>query len=143
MEEKYEAALKCLKKHNQEHILKNYEKLSETKKEKLLNQILTIDLNQIGELYESTKKEINFANDKIEPIDYVEKAKLSKEDFEKYKQLGENAIKQGKYAVVTMAGGQGTRLGHSGPKGTFMLGLPNDKSIFEILIDSIKENNEK
>ena len=144
MEEKYEAALKCLKKHNQEHILKNYEKLSETKKEKLLNQILTIDLNQIGELYESTKKEINFANDKIEPIDYVEKAKLSKEDFEKYKQLGENAIKQGKYAVVTMAGGQGTRLGHTGPKGTFKVCLKTgEKYLFQIIVESLQKANEK
>ena len=42
-----------------------------------------------------------------------------------------------------MAGGQGTRLGHNGPKGTYMMGLEEDKSIFEILIDSIKQNNEK
>ena len=42
-----------------------------------------------------------------------------------------------------MAGGQGTRLGHSGPKGTFKLGLKEDKSIFEILIDSLKKANEK
>lgn len=36
-----------------------------------------------------------------------------------------------------MAGGQGTRLGHNGPKGTFDLGLPNHKSIFEILCDTL------
>ena len=143
MEEKYEAALKHLEKYGQEHILNNFEKLTQDQKEKLLDQILTIDLNQIKELYESTKKEINFANDKIEPIDYVDKSNLSQEELKKYLDLGERVIKEGKYAVVTMAGGQGTRLGHSGPKGTFKLGLENDKSIFEILIDNIKENNEK
>ena len=42
-----------------------------------------------------------------------------------------------------MAGGQGTRLGHNGPKGTFKLGLNPDKSIFEILADSLKESNDK
>ena len=36
-----------------------------------------------------------------------------------------------------MAGGQGTRLGHNGPKGTFDLGLENHKSIFEILCDTL------
>ena len=36
-----------------------------------------------------------------------------------------------------MAGGQGTRLGHNGPKGTFDLGLPSHKSIFEILCDTL------
>ena len=143
MEEKYESALNCLKKYGQEHILNNYESLSEENKEKLLNQILTIDLKQFTDLYESTKKEIDFANDKIEPIEYVDKSILNSEQLKKYNELGEEKIKNGKYAVVTMAGGQGTRLGHNGPKGTFKLGLENDKSIFEILIDSLKVNSEK
>ena len=34
MEEKYEAALNCLRKYNQEHILKNYENMSQNQKEK-------------------------------------------------------------------------------------------------------------
>ena len=38
-----------------------------------------------------------------------------------------------------MAGGQGTRLGHEGPKGTYDLGLPSHKSIFELLCDTLKE----
>jgi len=143
MEEKYELALNCLKKYNQEHILNNYEKLSEENKEKLLEQILSIDFAQINNLYEETKKVVSFANDKIEPIDFIDKSALSQEELNKYNTLGEEAIKNGKYAVVTMAGGQGTRLGHNGPKGTFMLGLENDKSIFEILIDSLKRSNEK
>ena len=143
MKEKYEAAMNCLKKYNQEHLLNNFENLSDEKKEKLLDQILTIDFDQITELYESTKKEVSFANDKIEPIEYVDKSALSEDELKKYDDLGDNEIKQGKYAVVTMAGGQGTRLGHNGPKGTFMLGLEKDKSIFEILADSLNANNEK
>ncbi len=35
--------------------------------------------------------------------------------------------------------GNGTRLGHSGPKGTFDFGLKNHKTIFEVLCDSLKE----
>lgn len=143
MDEKYQAAVDYLKKYNQEKILKNYEKMSEEEKANLLDQILTIDLEQISELYKNTQKEINFANDKIEPIDYIDKSKLSEAEYKKYETIGEEAIKKGKYAVVTMAGGQGTRLGHDGPKGTFMLGLEEDKSIFEILIDSLKKSNEK
>ncbi len=143
MQEKFEEALNCLKKYGQEHILNYYDKLSDEKKEKLLNQVLTIDFEQITELYNSTKNQVNFANDKIEPIEYIDKSALSSEELNKYNNLGEEAIRQGKYAVVTMAGGQGTRLGHNGPKGTFMLGLEKDKSIFEILIDSLKESNQK
>ena len=143
MNEKYEVALNRLKENGQEHILNCYEKLSDAEKERLLNQILSIDFEQIRSLYESTKMQVSFANDKIEPIDYVDKSALSEDELKKYNDLGEKEISQGKYAVVTMAGGQGTRLGHSGPKGTFKIGLENDKSIFEILIDNLKENSEK
>lgn len=80
---------------------------------------------------------------KIEPIDYTDKSKLSKEEYEKYKAIGEKKIKEGKLAVVTMAGGQGTRLGHSGPKGTYDLGLDTHKSIFEILTDTLNEARKK
>lgn len=143
MEENYEKALNIIKKYNQEHLLNNFENLSQDKKEKLLNQILNIDFDQIKNLYELTKNEVSFANDVIEPIDYVDKSSISEEELEKYNKLGEEKIRQGKYSVVTMAGGQGTRLGHNGPKGTFMLGLNPDKSIFQVLTESLKHNNEK
>lgn len=35
--------------------------------------------------------------------------------------------------------GNGTRLGHNGPKGTFDLGLNSHKTIFELLCDNLKE----
>lgn len=58
--------------------------------------------------------------------------------------LGEVAIRKGEYAVVTMAGGQGTRLGHTGPKGTFKLDVyGKGKYLFEILAENLKEANEK
>ena len=43
-----------------------------------------------------------------------------------------------------MAGGQGTRLEHPGPKGTFKLDVyGKGKYLFEILIDNLKEANKK
>ena len=42
-----------------------------------------------------------------------------------------------------MAGGQGTRLGHDGPKGTFMLNLKPAKSLFEIFCDKLIKIKEK
>ena len=138
MEEKLLATKEILKKYGQEHLLENYENLSEENKNVLLNDILTIDFGEIAELYEQTKHKVEFENCKIEPIDHVEKAKLSDEELRKYSEIGIQEIKKGKLAAVTMAGGQGTRLGHNGPKGTFDLGLESHKSIFEILCDTLK-----
>lgn len=62
---------------------------------------------------------------------------MSDEDQEKYTKLGEDIIKNNQYAVVTMAGGQGTRLGHKGPKGTFLIDvLPEPKYLFQILAET-------
>ena len=132
MEEKYEAAKKILEKYNQEQLLSNYDKLTDDKKVELLNEILTLNFNQINELYKKINVTVDFKNSKIEPMEYTDKSTLSDDELKNYEKIGLEAIKAGKLAAVTMAGGQGTRLGHSGPKGTFMLGLPNDKSIFEI-----------
>ena len=143
MKEKYEEVKEILNKYNQQHLLVNYDNLSESDKEKLLDQILGIDFKQILSLYENTKKEITFGESKIEPIPYVDKAKLSEKEYKEYEKLGTEVIKNGKYAVVTMAGGQGTRLGHKAPKGTFEIGKGVNKSLFEALSDTIKEANEE
>ena len=70
----------------------------------------------------------------IEPVEAISKETLSKEDYEKYNSLGENLIRNGQLAVCSMAGGQGTRLGHNGPKGTFVVNFTKipPKSIFQI-----------
>ena len=55
-----------------------------------------------------------------------------------YIQVGKEAIRKGKYGVCILAGGQGSRLGHPGPKGTYMLDLGDTKkSIFQIHIENI------
>ena len=85
-----------------------------------------------SEIYLIEKYKYVFLLPKINEITFsnVEKEKMSKEEKEKYDQIGIEKIKEGKLAVVTMAGGQGTRLGHNGPKGTFDIGLESHKSIF-------------
>ena len=133
-----------LREYNQDHIIRLLEKLDEEKKQELTKQIQGIDFHQIMELYNNTKKEIKFKESKIEPLKYLDKAKLTEMQRQEFDKLGEEIVKSGKYAVVTMAGGQGTRLGHQGPKGTFKLDVyGKGKYLFEILIDNLKEANQK
>ena len=142
MENKYNEAKRILEQFNQTHLLSQYEKLDNEKKEYLLNQIINIDFDGLNKLYENTKKEIESGKDLIEPISYIEKEKIL--DYEKYMEIGAEEIKNGKLAVVTMAGGQGTRLGHNGPKGTYILNIkPEAKSLFEILCDNLKDAKNK
>ena len=137
-------AIDKLKEYGQNHIVNILEKLDETKKQELIEQINKIDFHQMMELYQNTKKEIEFKESKIEPVPYLDKAKLTKDQREEFDKLGEEIVKNNQYAVVTMAGGQGTRLGHTGPKGTFKLDVyGKGKYLFEILAENLKDLKEK
>ena len=131
-----------LKKYNQEQLLNGYENLDEHKKKELLNQIKNIDFELMNSLYLTTKQEIKHNSDEITPMEYMDKYKLY-DDYKYYENIGKKAIKDGKLAAVTMAGGQGTRLGHNGPKGTYDIGLNSHKSLFELLCDRLKEEGKK
>ena len=142
MDRKQEA-IELLKEYNQEHIIRFLDKLDEEKQEELIKQIHRIDFHQITELYNNTKKEIEFKESKIEPLKYLDKAKLTDRQRKTFDELGVASIKSGEYAVVTMAGGQGTRLGHQGPKGTFKLDVyGKGKYLFEILAENLKQAKE-
>ena len=90
-------------------------------------------------------------NDKLDistvsPLPHYEKNLFSEKELYDYINLGENIIKSGSFAVVTMSGGQGSRLGYKGPKGTYELrfkSLNEKKSLFQIMCEDIKRANEK
>ena len=142
MEEKMESIMKTLKKYSQEHLLNGYSQLTETKQKELLDQIENTDFELINSLYNKTKKQVDVQETNITPIEYLDKDKLNGY-YRSFQETGEKAIRSGKLAAVTMAGGQGTRLGHNGPKGTFDIGLDSHKSLFELLSDSLKEQGKK
>ena len=143
MKEKLNNVKEILKKYGQEHLLNGYDNLNLDKKEVLLEQILNIDFDLIKNLYENSSKKNEIAENDITPIEYVEKEKISYEEKEKYNRIGEEVIKTSGLAVITMAGGQGTRLGYNGPKGACTIGLASGKTIFEILIDVLKDAKNK
>ena len=74
MEEKFEQVEKILKKTGQEHLLKQYERLTDDKKkQEFLNSILTIDFDAINEIYLNSKKNSDNEDFTIEPIKLMKK----------------------------------------------------------------------
>lgn len=135
-----------IKEYNQENLLKYLENANEEQRENLIKQIENTNFEQLKELFSVSKRDNEKALEScmIEHISYKDKYKMPKEKLDEINTIGEDVIKAGKYAVVTMAGGQGTRLGHNGPKGTFLLNVnPKPKYLFEIIVDSLKRANEK
>lgn len=143
MIQNFENAKMILEKYHQEHLLNFYNELNNEEKDFLINQICNIDFEQILNLYEASKLDEVIPHNLIEPLPYVVKEDLSQDEFMSFKQIGDEAIKNGEFAVVTLAGGQGTRLGFKGPKGTFELDTTPKKSLFEISCDTLKKANKE
>lgn len=139
MVENFKKLKETLTKFGQEHLLLKYNEMTDSEKKQLIDQISDIDFELISKLYENTKKDVEYSDDKIEPISYVDKANLTEEEKQNYSEIGEKIIKEKKLGFITMAGGQGTRLGHNGPKGTFP--LIGEKTLFELICDTLKKNN--
>lgn len=145
MNNNVENAKIILEKYNQKEILDLINNVyNQEEKEKLSSQIEHIDFEQIMNLYKNAKNVPEIDESKIEHIGYVDLKSLTEDLFNKYKSAGEDVIKSGKYAVITMAGGQGTRLGHKGPKGTFKINTINgEKYLFQIIVESLSKANKK
>jgi len=137
-------AKEILKQYNQEHIIEVIDKSNMVIKNKLINQVLKIDFEELKALYEKTFEDIYVDLEEIHPITGVNPDRLTKEELENYEKIGSDIIKNNKFAVATMAGGQGTRLGHPSAKGTFKIEFEKgEKSLFEIIVDTLKRANKK
>jgi UDP-N-acetylglucosamine/UDP-N-acetylgalactosamine diphosphorylase len=130
-------------KYGQEHLLKKFDDLDQEAKERLIDTAQSIDFGLMRSLYQKALEGKKQEEVTISPIQHICKDKMFDSEIKEFIQAGETLIRAGKLTVVTMAGGQGTRLGFNGPKGAFIFDPDNGKSIFEALADTMKEACER
>lgn len=126
----------------QEHLLAFHDELEDHHREHLLRQISELDLDHLETLverYAKNKPEVTLGSD-IQPARYYPHdptSPVNPYDAEHYRKAGEELIRAGKIAAFTVAGGQGTRLGFSGPKGAFPAGPVTGKPLFQLFAEGI------
>jgi hypothetical protein len=75
----------------------------------------------------------------VDPLPKVVKYKAADESQrEAWRKAGMELASQGKVAFLLLAGGQGTRLGTSDPKGCYDIGLPSHKSLFQLMAERLR-----
>lgn len=121
-----------LDKAGQGQLLRFWDELDDTGRMKLAAQIEGTDFGVVD------LSDHPSSDDTIEPIEALT-LKTIEENKEIYRADGLAAIRQGRVGAVLLAGGQGTRLGHEGPKGTFNIGESKELFIFECLINNLMD----
>ena len=81
-----------LKQYGQEHLLLKYDEMDENGKSELLNQINNIDFDLMKDLYEKAQKPVKHDDVTIEPIEHVDKSKLTAAEKE-YEALADEESK--------------------------------------------------
>jgi len=114
----------------------------------LTEQLLEINWDELPELirdYVFHKPETSIPED-LTPAPFFPfpaKTQEQEELYSKAESIGKELISQGKAAALTVAGGQGTRLGFDGPKGTFPITPVLHKSLFQYFAESLYRASEK
>lgn len=136
LREKYEKA-------KQDHVFKYYDELDVAGRASLFSQLFDMDPERINEIYKKTLHSPESDDDrppKLEPLPDSACASTldaSEDDTERWYSDGMQLVADNKVGVVLMAGGQGTRLGSSDPKGCYNIGLPSGKSLFQLQAERI------
>ena len=141
---KEENLIENLKIYGQTRTLKILENVDKETRKKIIEELHDINFIQLKELYNNIKEEAEVNVGELKPIKSLNPDKITKEEKEMYKNVGADILRNNKFAVVTMSGGQGTRLGYKGPKGTFKIDVePQAKYLFEIIVDTLQRANKK
>lgn len=132
---RYEAA-------GQGHLFTFWPQFSETERAELAAQLEALDIERVNRVYKkaiSAEQSAATGEEAIEPLPQGASDAVAQhpEKAAEWRATGLAAIARGEVGVLLMAGGQGTRLGSSAPKGCYDIGLPSHKSLFQYQAERI------
>ena len=127
----------------QAHVFSFFDQLSPDAQRHLLEEAAEIDLAEVDRLTRTLLGKTAAAGVNVEglaPAPYERRPEHGGDPaaWSQAKATGEAALRAGRVAAFTVAGGQGTRLGYDGPKGTFRVTPLKQKTLFQIFAEKIR-----
>ncbi len=146
-EESLQSVCRQLETVNQQHLLRHWDALNDEQRVQLLDDITQLHFPSLPDLVaEQVQKEQSFPlPTSIEPVPFLP-AEPDIERVGKYAdgvKRGVSLIRQNQVAALTVAGGQGTRLGFAGPKGAFPISPVKNKTLFQLFAESLLGTNKR
>ena len=129
--------------HGQGHVFRFFDDLSPVAQDELNRQAAAIDLSEVAALFDTLVRHPGAGNDSIadslSPADFIPLPAHGGDPvrWAEAEAVGEAALRAGRVAAFTVAGGQGTRLGFDGPKGTFPVTPVRQASLFQVFAEKI------
>jgi len=132
----------------QGQVFRFWDELSEGGRSCLLARAEQIDLQEVAHLVERHVRQQGGTHggfEDLEPAPYIAFPQHGGDAAEwvKAREAGEQALAEGRVAAFTVAGGQGTRLGYDGPKGTYPVTPVTQKSLFQVFAEKIARSAER
>jgi UDP-N-acetylglucosamine/UDP-N-acetylgalactosamine diphosphorylase len=126
----------------QGHVFAHYDQLSSADQAALLVQAAEIDVSEIARLKAElidadTAAAVDLSDLSPAPFELRPENGGDAEAWGRALVVGEAALREGRVAGFTVAGGQGTRLGYDGPKGTFPVTPVQKKTLFQVFAEKI------
>ncbi|MDJ0789926.1 MAG: UDPGP type 1 family protein [Myxococcota bacterium] len=124
----------------QGHVFRFWSSLSAEERDALRAQLESVDPARFVGILDRTRALAERELPDLEPA-VVERHPArggSQAGFDAAREAGEAELRAGRVAALVVAGGQGTRLGHPGPKGTFPIGPVGPRSLFELQASRIR-----
>lgn len=118
----------------QEHVFTFWDSLDERARSALLDDIEGLNIAELPSLSGlAASAQTGHPSINLEPADVVARSTISRDVVEH----GRAILKSGRVAALTVAGGQGTRLGLDGPKGALPISPVRQKTLFQLFAESI------
>jgi len=118
-----------------------FDQLDSAGQARLLSDAAEVDLAEIAELNEtllgSKGGVADFSDLAPAPYEPLPENGGDARAWQKARVAGEEALRSGRVAAFTVAGGQGTRLGYDGPKGTFPVTPIQQKTLFQVFAEKL------
>jgi UDP-N-acetylglucosamine/UDP-N-acetylgalactosamine diphosphorylase len=123
--------------HGQEHVLRFWDELDAERRSELRREIESIDFDLLDRWVRGADADEcgSAALEAVEPAPPRGRGEPAAEARAVH--LGEESLRRGGVACVTVAGGQASRLGLDGPKGAFAVGPISGATLFQILAEKI------
>ena len=118
----------------QSHLLHFADQLGPAALRTLLDQVEALPLEEMPAMLAQTQATAAPDPDGLEPVPMVSR---EGPDAAAFRAEGERLIREGRVAAFTVAGGQGTRLGWRGPKGTYPATVVTGKPLFRVFAEQL------